>query len=181
MRVREEFLQQNQTRKEDLKVEERLSDTVKSILELHFERFTKELVVDKIIKDYGMEDDQKLRIQGIISAVSILHKAVNWEQDSFQEFIKAHSKPEPDENLLALQHNLLTLSNQCSGNIKSEDPVFVHCSRLSTLDEKTLKSQIGVYFKEQINSYLKEKHGHIYNQIERDFQSKNLSNSQICQ
>ena len=142
-----------------------ISDTLKSILELHFDRFTTGFMKN-FIKYWGEnpDDSPNSKSKGKKDAVEFLYKAINFERPQFRKFLKEEFVDNPAEEY----KDLNVLSMQCSGDIENDDPVYTGCRRLSSLPEGNLKLQIAQYFKDQSNSFLQEKYPHLYSEIARE-------------
>jgi hypothetical protein len=121
-----------------------LPETLISILEAHFERFTKSFI-DKVIEKWV---DKK-------NAFLLLQSANNDNPREYENFLQNNydAIKDTDQGII----NSKVLCQQSSGDLKDDDPVFIDCHRLSDLTQSDLKAAIGQYFRKNTNSYLQEK------------------------
>ncbi|HLD76882.1 MAG TPA: hypothetical protein VI861_01985 [Rickettsiales bacterium] len=131
------------------------SETNEIILLAHFERFTIGNM-KKIVSDWSKNDKDQ---DGKKKAILFLFKSINDDFEEFREFLDESFK-EKNISYITFQ----TFARHATGNLIDEDPILVQCSRLSSCSVVQLKKQIGNYFKEQSNNFLKEN----YREVLRD-------------
>ena len=147
------------------------SDTIKLIMDAHFESFTA-LNIDNLVESWGEVDVDEEGVEvvkneeGKKQAILFIYKAVNDERASSLEFFEEQFCELLDKGSLMAKGVLNTMADQARGDMKDYDPLYTNCKRLSSIKEpEVLKAAIGLYFVERTNEYLKEKYKDIYEEI----------------
>lgn len=149
------------------------NDAVTTILEAHFESYSKPNI-DALIKQW---DDGA---QGQEDAILFLYRAANDSLKDFLDFLAKEFRDQKSEEALKNSYNVLNVIFQhASGNLPSDDPILGHCVRITTLSPEALQRFIGNYFKNNTNSYLEEKSPEIYQKIHQEFVGKKAANDEV--
>ena len=144
----------------------RVSETVKMILEAHFEQFTIPNV-DALISAWSKSEG------GLKKAILFFYRVANDPKEKFYTFLTSEFQGRyedlQDEGLRASYKILNVISNQCNGNLKEpSDPILGQCRVVSSLPETKLEPQIGRYFKDALNVYLIENFPSLYEEVRNE-------------
>ena len=144
----------------------RVSETVKMILEAHFEQFTIPNV-DALISAWSKSEG------GLKKAILFFYRVANDPKEKFYTFLTSEFQgcyeDLQDEGLRASYKILNVISNQCNGNLKEHsDPILGQCRVVSSLPETKLEPQIGRYFKDVLNAYLRENYSSLYEEVRNE-------------
>ncbi len=142
------------------------SETVEMILEAHFEMFTKpnaEALISAWSKNEG----------GLKKAILFFYRVANDQKEKFRTFLMSEFQgcyeDLQDEGLRESYEVLNIISNQCNGNLKEpSDPILGQCRVVSSLPETKLEPQIGRYFKDALNVYLRENYSSLYEEVRNE-------------
>lgn len=146
-----------------------LLDTIMSIVEPHFDRFTVGFI-DRLIWSWSEDEGGSEVPGGLKHAIEYIYRVANYDRDRFKILLDRNfpeRKLSVNPSSRETKQGLDACSRHCSGDITSEDPMWVQCRRLSSLPDDVLKSQIGEYFRMRTNSHIKEKYSALYDQIRR--------------
>ncbi len=147
-------LEKTEERREDLEA----SDSVKLIIEAYFDgRAIPHM--EKMIEAYSAREG------GLERALSTLYKAANYSREEYQKYLTELCRgrsQSPTQRLLEI------ISRYSSGDLLQDDPVLKQCRALSNLPLNVLQKQIGVFYKNKTNEFLREKNPELYEEIRRE-------------
>ncbi len=143
-----------------------VSETVEMILEAHFEMFTKPNV-EALISAWSKNEG------GLKKAILFFYRVANDQKEKFRTFLMSEFQgcyeDLQDEGLRESYEVLNIISNQCNGNLKEpSDPILGQCRVVSSLPETKLEPQIGRYFKDALNVYLRENFPSLYEEVRNE-------------
>ena len=101
------------------------------------------------------------------------YRVANDPKEKFQTFLISEFQgcyeDLQDEGLRESYEVLNIISNQCNGNLKEpSDPILGQCRVVSSLPETKLEPQIGGYFKDALNVYLRENYSSFYEEVRNE-------------
>jgi hypothetical protein len=138
-----------------LSEEEKASESVRIILDEHFDRYSKGNM-DKLIANWSAGGTNAV---GLEEAKICLHNVANYSAKKFDEFLEEIFPVVLGESadVVFVREFLKILSSHATGELRDDDPIFLQSRTLSNLSNDELKRQIGKYMKSKTQEYLSEK------------------------
>jgi len=130
------------------------SESVKIILDEHFDRYSKGNM-DKLIAEWSKGGTNE---EGLEEAKICLYNVANYSAEEFDEFLEEIFPIDLSggTDAVIVRQCLKTLSSHVTGNLDNDDPVFLQSRTLSDVSDDELKRQIGEYIKFKTQEYLSE-------------------------
>ncbi len=145
-----------------------VSDSVGMILEAHFDNFTKPYA-ESLISSWSESEGEG----GLKKAILFFYRAANDSKEKFSTFLKSEFEgdyKDLEEKGLGRSYKVFDIiSDHCTGNLKeASDPILRDCRVVSGLSEEELEPQIGRYFKDALNVYLRESYFSLYEEVRNE-------------